>query len=105
MEATSKISKLMKCSRDPQEIQDWLFSLAPLGVAFAFFLIFLLPMDIANKDLILVLGTAAGFIGLETYWVFRGWCRNHLITILLGLAGIAITVALAWLYMSFDQLV
>ena len=101
MEATSKICKLMKTSRDPQEVQDWIFSLTPLGVAFAFFLIFLLPMEIANKDIIIVLGTAAGFIGLETYWIFRGWCRNHLVTILLGFIGIAITLALAWLYITF----
>jgi uncharacterized membrane protein len=101
MEASSKICKLLKTSRDPQEIQDWIFSLTPLGVAFAFFLIFLWPMEIANKDIIIVLGTAAGFIGLETYWIFRGWCRNHLITILLGLMGIAITLALAWLYITF----
>ena len=99
MEATSKFCKLMKTGRDPQEVQDWLFSLAPLGVAFAFFLIFLWPMDIAN--IIIVLGTAAGFIGLESYWIFRGWCKNHMITILLGLIGIAITVALAWLYVTF----
>jgi hypothetical protein len=101
MEATSKICKLLKTSRDPQEIQDWIFSLTPLGVAFAFFLIFIWPMEIANKDIIIVLGTAAGFIGLETYWIFRGWCRNHLITILLGLTGIAITLALTWLYITF----
>jgi hypothetical protein len=101
MEATSKICKLLKTSRDPQEIQDWIFSLTPLGVAFAFFLIFIWPMEIANKDIIIVLGTAAGFIGLETYWIFRGWCKNHLITILLGLIGIAITLALALLYITF----
>ena len=101
MEASSKICKLLKTSRDPQEIQDWIFSLTPLGVAFAFFLIFIWPMEIANKDTIIVLGTAAGFIGLETYWIFRGWCRNHLITILLGFMGIAITLTLAWLYITF----
>ena len=101
MEATSKFCKLMKTGRDPQEVQDWLFSLAPLGVAFAFFLIFLWPMDIANKDIIIVLGTEAGFIGLESDCIFRGWCKNHMITILLGVIGIAITVALAWLYVTF----
>jgi uncharacterized membrane protein len=101
MEASSKLGKMMKCSRDPQEVQDWIFSLTPLGVAFAFFLIFLWPMDIANKDIIIVVGLAAGFIGLETYWIFRGWCKNHLITVLMGVIGIAITVALAWLYITF----
>jgi uncharacterized membrane protein len=98
---TNKVNKLLKTSRGPQEIQDWMFSLAPLGVAFIFFLIFLWPMDMPNKDMIFVTGVAAGFIGLETYWVFRGWRKNHLVTIVLGLAGIAVTIAAAWLYLNF----
>jgi hypothetical protein len=98
---TNKVDKLLKTSRGPQEVQDWMFSLAPLGVAFIFFLVFLWPMDMPNKDRIFVTGIAAGFIGLETYWVFRGWRKNHLITIVLGLAGIAITVAAAWSYLTF----
>jgi uncharacterized membrane protein len=101
MAGSNKVSKLLKTSRDPQEIQDWIFSLAPLGVAFIFFLIFLWPMEIPDKDVILVTGVAAGFIGLETYWIFRGWRKNHMSTILLGLAGIAITIAAAWSYMTF----
>jgi len=101
MEETGKLGKLLKTGRDPQEIQDWIFSLTPLGVAFAFFLIFLWPMEIANKDLIIVIGVAAGFVGLESYWIFRGWRKNHISTILLGLIGIAVTVAMAWLYMTF----
>jgi hypothetical protein len=101
MADTNKVSKLLKTSRGPQEIQDWIFSLAPLGVAFVFFLIFLWPMDMPNKDIIFVAGVAAGFTGLETYWVFRGWRKNHMSTILLGLAGIAITIAAAWWYLAF----
>jgi len=101
MTDTNKVRQLLETSRDPQEIQDWIFSLAPLGVAFAFFLIFLWPMDIPNKDTIFAIGVAAGFIGLESYWVFRGWRKNHLSTILLGLAGIAITIAAIWAYMTF----
>lgn len=100
MAATGKLKKLVQTSRDPQEIQDWLFSLTPLGVAFVFFIIFLLPMDIANKDIILVSGIAAGIIGLQSYWVFRGWRKNHISTILLGLIGIAITGSLAWGYVT-----
>lgn len=101
MAANGKVNKLLKTSRDPQEIQDWIFSLTPLGVAFAFFLIFLWPMDIPNKDIILVIGIAAGFIGLESYWIFRGWRKNHISTILLGAVGIAVTAAIVWLYMTF----
>lgn len=102
MEASGKLSKLVHTGRDPQEIQDWLFSLTPLGVAFTFFVVFLLPMDIANKDIILVTGIAAGFSGLQSYWVFRGWRKNHASTIMLGLIGIAITVSLAWGYITLS---
>ena len=98
MVGVNKVSKLLKTSRDPQEVQDWMFSLVPLGVAFAFFLIFMWPMDISHKDMIIAIGVAAGFIGLESYWVFRGWRKNHIITIVLGLIGIAITIAMVWLY-------
>ena len=54
-----------------------------------------------NKDIILVTGMAAGFAGLEGYWVFRGWRKNHGSTVLMGILGIAITFALAWLYIAF----
>lgn len=102
MQASGKLSKLARTSRDPQEIQDWLFSLTPLGVAFVFFIIFLLPMDIPNKDIILVTGIAAGICGLQSYWVFRGWRKNHASTILLGLLGIGITLSLAWGYVTLS---
>jgi hypothetical protein len=92
MADTNKLNKFLKTRRDPQEIQDWIFSLAPLGVAFIFFIVFLWPMDMPNKDVILVTGVAAGFAGLETYWVFRGWRKNHISTVLLGLGGIAMTI-------------
>jgi hypothetical protein len=100
MTDTNKVSKLLKTSRDPQEIQVWIFSLAPLGVAFAFFLIFLWPMDIPNKDTIFAIGVAAGFIGLESYWVLRGWRKNHGSTVMMGLVGIAITFGVVGLYIS-----
>ena len=101
MEATSKLSRLLRTTRDQKEIEDWIFSLTPLGVAFVFFIIFVLPMDLPNKDMILVTGIAAGFIGLQSYWIFRGWRKNHLSTILLGIVGIMITLGLAWSYMYF----
>lgn len=101
METTSKLSQLLKSGRDPKEVQDWIFSLTPLGVAFVFFFIFLLPMEIPNKDIVLITGTAAGFTGLQSYWIFRGWRKNHGSTVLMGIIGIAITFALVWLYISF----
>jgi len=96
----SKLNKLLKTSRNPQEVENWIFSLTPLGVAFVFFFIFLLPMEIPHKDMVLVIGTAAGFIGLQSYWIFRGWRKNHALTIVLGLIGIAIVVVLVRLYLT-----
>jgi uncharacterized membrane protein len=97
---TSKLSKLLKTSRDPKEAQDWIFSLTPLGVAFVFFFMFLLPMDLPNKDIILVMGLAAGFTGLESYWIFRGWRKNHGSTVVMGILGIVITFAVVWGYIT-----
>jgi hypothetical protein len=95
-----KLGKLLRTGRNPQEIETWLFSLIPLGVAFVFFFIFMLPMDIPRKDVVMVIGTAAGFTGLQSYWIFRGWRKNHALTIVLGLIGIAIVLWLVRLYLT-----
>jgi hypothetical protein len=102
MASDGKLSKLLRTSRNPQEVEDWIFSLTPLGVAFVFFFIFLLPMDIPRKDVILIIGTAAGFTGLQSYWIFRGWRKNHALTIVLGLIGIAIVLGLVKLYLTLS---
>lgn len=101
MEARSKLGKMLTTSRDPQEVQDWIFSLTPLGVAFVFFFMFMLGTDVPDKTLVLVVGFAAGFVGLQSYWVFRGWRRNHLSTVLMGLIGIGITMAALWAFLGF----
>jgi hypothetical protein len=95
-----KLGKLLRTGRNPQEIETWLFSLIPLGVAFVFFFLFLLPMDIPRKDVVMVIGAAAGFTGLQSYWIFRGWRKNHALTIVLGLVGIAIVLGLVRLYLT-----
>jgi hypothetical protein len=100
MASDGKLGKLLKTTRNPREVEDWIFSLTPLGVAFVFFFIFLLPMDIPHKDVVLIVGTAAGFTGLQSYWIFRGWRKNHALTIVLGLIGIAIVLGLVKLYLS-----
>lgn len=100
MDGESKLSKMLKTSRDPREVQDWIFSLTPLGVAFVFFFFLIMPMDLPNKNQIMVLGVAAGFAGLQSYWIFRGWQKNHFSTVLLGTLGLGIVLALAWLYLS-----
>jgi len=46
-------------------------------------------------------GATAGIIGLESYWIIRGWRNDHGSTVVMGLIGIAITLGLLALYMSF----
>jgi hypothetical protein len=100
MASDGKLGKLLKTSRNPQEVENWLFSLIPLGVAFVFFFIFLLPMDIPRKDVVMIIGASAGFTGLQSYWIYRGWRKNHVLTIVLGLIGIAIVLGLVKLYLT-----
>lgn len=86
----SKLSRLLATTRDPNEIQDWIFSLTPLGIAFVFFYFLVLSMDIANKAQVLIMGAAAGIAGLQAYWVIRGWRKDHISTIMFGLVSIAL---------------
>ena len=99
METTNKVKKLLTTSRDPNEVQDWIFSLTPIGVAFGFYMMFIMSSDIEPKGLFVAYGAAAGIIGLQSSWIVRGWRNNHAITILMGLLGIAITLGLLALYL------
>jgi hypothetical protein len=101
MHITEKVDHLIESHRDEKEVQRWIFSLTPLGVAFVFFFIFMLPLNIPNKDLILVTGAAAGFAGLQVYWIFRGWQREEGFTIILGIIGIIAAGAFVWAYDAF----
>ena len=100
MENTSKLNKLLTTSRTQSEAEDWMFSLVPIGVAFVFYIIFIISTNIEPKGLFMAYGAAAGFIGLESYWIIRGWRKNHVSTIVMGFIGIAITLGLLFLYMS-----
>ena len=102
MSISKKIKDMFSRERDPEEISRWIFSLTPLGVAFIFYFIFLLPTDIENKNYLYVIGAAAGFSGLQAYWIARGWSRNEGLTVVLGVIGIAFAVLLAWLYLGFS---
>lgn len=95
----SKLNKLVTTHRGPGEVQDWIFSLTPIGVAFTFYIVFIMSTAIEPKGLFIAFGAAAGFIGLESYWIIRGWRNNHAITILMGLLGIAMTLGLLGLYL------
>jgi ABC-type proline/glycine betaine transport system permease subunit len=101
MRLSDKVDNMLDLKRDEKEIQRWIFSLIPLGVAFVFFFIFMLPMEIANKDVILVMAAAAGFAGLQTFWIFRGWRRAETLTIVLGVIGIVIAAVFVWSYIAF----
>lgn len=101
MSFNNKMKEMFSLERDPEEVSRWIFSLTPLGVAFIFYFIFLWPMDIENKTLLYVIGAAAGFSGLQAYWIARGWIRNEGLTVVLGIIGIAFAVLLAWLYLGF----
>jgi len=97
---TSKVNKLLSTHRDPNEVQDWIFSLTPIGVAFGFYMMFILSSDIEPKGLFVAYGAAAGLIGLESYWIVRGWRKNHASTIVMGILGIALTLGALFLYVS-----
>ena len=101
MEGAGKLNKLLTTGRDQSEAEDWMFSLVPIGVAFTFYMIFIMSTEIEPKGLFLAYGAAAGFIGLESYWIVRGWRKNHASTIVMGFLGIAITLGVLFLYMSF----
>ena len=83
-------------------IQDWLFTFVPLGVAFTFYVVFIMATNIEPKGLFLAGGAAAGFVGLQSYWVFRGWCEKRPFIIIAGLIGIAVTIGLLMMYMSMS---
>jgi hypothetical protein len=101
MSDTSKLNKLFTTHRGPGEIQDWIFSLTPIGVAFAFFVVFIASSDIEPKELFIAYGAAAGFIGLESYWIVRGWHNNHGSTVIMGALGILVTIFALGMYVSF----
>jgi len=101
MESESKLNKLLTTDRDKNETEDWIFSLTPMGVAFVFYIMFIMSTEIEPKGLFLAYGAAAGFIGLESYWIVRGWRKNNVSTIVMGFIGIAITLGLLFLYLSF----
>jgi hypothetical protein len=97
----NKLEKMLKTSRKTGEGEDWIFSLMPILIAFVFYIMFIITTDLENKGLFIAYGAAAGIIGLETYWIVRGWRKNNGSTILMGVIGIAITLGLLKLYMSF----
>ena len=99
MRDTRKLNKLITTHRGPGEVQDWILSLTPIGVAFVFYIVFITSTNIEPKGLFIAYGAAAGFIGLESYWIIRGWRNNHASTIIMGFIGIIVTLCLLGLYL------
>jgi hypothetical protein len=97
---SDKLEKLLATQRGPGEIHDWIFSLTPIGVAFVFYVVFIMSSDIEPKELFIAYGAAAGFVGLETYWIVRGWQNNHASTVIMGAIGILVTLFALGLYLS-----
>ena len=100
MDIYRKLNKLTSGHRNAEEASNWVFSLTPLGVAFCFYFIFLLPLEIQDKDLLYVLGATAGFTGLQIYWTCRGWVRNEGSTVLLSLLGIMLALVITTGYVA-----
>ncbi len=100
MEEESKLNKLLTTKRKAGEAEDWIFSLTPVSVAFVFYIMFILSTDIEQKGLFIAFGAAAGLVGLESYWIVRGWRQHHLSTVIMGGLGIAFTLGMLKLYMS-----
>jgi hypothetical protein len=96
----SKLNKMLNTKRDIGETEDWIFSLTPITVAFVFYILFIINSTIEQKGLFIAYGAAAGLIGLESYWIVRGWRKHHLSTVIMGLLGIVITLAALSFYMS-----
>ncbi len=101
MAGKNKLSKLVTTGRGPEEAENWMFSLIPVTVAFAFYLVFITASELENKNIFIAYGAAAGFIGLETYWILRGWRRNHGSTVFMGILGVGATLGILNLYLSF----
>ena len=45
----NKLAKLVKTNRDIGEAESWIFSIIPICVAFVFYIMFIISMDIEQK--------------------------------------------------------
>ncbi len=89
-------------SQDHQDVVgNWIFSLLPIGVAFVFYVVFIAGSNLEHANIFIAYGAAAAFIGLESYWVIYGLRNKYLGTVVMGLTGIAITVGILYLYLSY----
>ena len=101
MAEKNKLNKLLTTGRGRDEAENWIFSLVPVTVAFSFYIVFITASDLENKGVFIAYGAAAGFVGLESYWILRGWQKNHGSTVFMGILGVAATLGILNVYLSF----
>ena len=89
--------KSLSTASNSEVVENWVFSLIPVGVAFVFYLVFILQSDIENKNLFIAYGATAGFIGLESYWITQGLRKQRSGIVVMGVIGIALTLGVLYL--------
>lgn len=80
-------------------VENWIFSMIPVGVAFVFYVVFILQSEIEHANRFIAMGAAAGFTGLESYWILRGLQAKRTGIVVMGLVGIAITLGVLYLFL------
>ncbi|MEJ1296858.1 MAG: hypothetical protein RPU34_04200 [Candidatus Sedimenticola sp. (ex Thyasira tokunagai)] len=85
----------------PDEVGNWFFSMVPVGVAFAFYMVFVLYAKLENANLFIAFGAAASAIGLQSFWIIRGFRNGDKPTVVMGFAGIGIIVGVLYAYLYF----
>lgn len=80
-------------------VENWIFSLIPVGVAFVFYVVFILQSELEHANRFIAIGAAAGFVGLESYWILRGLQAKRSGIVVMGLVGIAITLGALYLFL------
>ena len=100
MERNMKLGQLPAHQDTPDIVANWMFSLLPIGVAFVFYVAFISATNIENFEVYIAYGAAAAFIALETYWIMYGLFKKHTGAIIMGLAGIFVTLGLLYLGQS-----
>lgn len=91
--------KSLKEASNSDVVEDWIFSMIPVGVAFVFYVVFILQSDIENKNLFIAYGAIAGFIGLESFWIMQGMRKGRKNVVVMGIIGIVITLGVLFFLM------
>ena len=90
----------MNTHNSSDEVGDWLLSLIIAGAIYAIYVVLIMQTNLDKTSLYLAFGAATGFVALESYWIFRGWHNHHRSTVVMGVAGIVITLCVISLIYS-----